>query len=103
MAALRFPKDSCKAAATEAEALFNATGCGYSSAIPRHPKALAENPHCAGAVVNLKDAAPQRSKRAADPSGDGHFLAHKSPRITVNVGNACTRRAPGKQKARAYD
>jgi len=103
MAALRFPQDGSKAAATEAEALFNAAGCGYSSTIPRHPKALAENPHRAGAVIDLKDAASQRSKRAADPSGDGHFLAYKSPRITVNVGYACTRRAPGKQKARAYD
>src|SRR5438445_128509 len=93
------PAEHFVSCSLSAEALFNAAGCGYSSTIPRHPKALAENPHRAGAVIDLKDAASQCSKRAADPSGDGHFLAHKSPRITVNVGYACTRRAPGKQKA----
>jgi len=101
--ALRFPKDGCEASAAEAKALFDATGGGDSSAIARHSEALAENPHGTSAIINLKDAAPKRSKRTGDSSGDGHFLARKSARITVDVGDACARRAPGQQKAPACE
>jgi len=88
--------------ATQAEALFHVAGNRDFRARPGNSASTGKHPHSAGAIVNLKRAAPSGSIRVGDPSSDSHFPSRISPGVLIQFGDAHMRRTTGQQQAACH-
>lgn len=77
-----------EAAASEADALFDATSHGHFGSIAWNTKALAEDPHVSRPIIDLKDSIAYGSKRTRRSPGDGDILAGIAAWVFVYVGDA---------------
>src|SRR5437016_5598411 len=98
MPRLRLAQHHAEAASPKTESLLHAPGHRHSASIARHAKILADNPHAAGAIVNLKQSITQRAKRIGDLPMDGYFLAGITSGIAVNIFNSGAGRASCQKK-----
>jgi hypothetical protein len=96
---LRFPQDSRKVAASEAEALLNAAGYGDSGLTAGDAESLAEYPQMSGGVIHFKHAASHRAKRIHHVPSDRNFFAGKAPGIEVDPINGGALRASRQTQA----
>jgi hypothetical protein len=92
-AALALAQDGGEIAASEGEALLDASGDRQFGAVARDAISFAEDPHGSGAIIDLKDSGSQRSKGIGNVSGDGDIFAGEPGWILVNLGNALAPRA----------
>src|SRR5262249_26153916 len=93
-----FAQDDAEAAPAEAEALFDPAGHRRFAAVTGYAIVLAVDPHAPAAVVELKDAIPQRAKRVRDAACNGDIFPGKVAGIAVDVGNGGARWTAGKEK-----
>ena len=93
MTTLGLLQNNSKVAPPKIEALLNLAGNGQFCAVAGYAIILAVDPHVAGSVVNLEDAAAQCPKRSAHVSRNRDFLAYESAGILVDLGDAGARGA----------
>ena len=95
-------QDRREVVATQAEAFLNVASNRDFCARPGNSASTCKHPHSAGAIVDLKRAAPSGSIRVGDPSSDGHFPSRVSPGVLIQFGDAHMRRATSQKQAACH-
>jgi hypothetical protein len=98
-----FDQNNGEITATESETLLYASRNRHLRTAARNSLPLAEHPHSASAVVDLKDASAHRSVRIRYPPCNGDLSSGESARVTVNLGYAFARRTSRQQDGSATD
>src|SRR5947209_11095813 len=83
--AFSLAENHTKGASAKGKALFNATGDGDFVAVAGNAKILAVNPHPPRAIVNLKNAVAERSKRVRHGPVNAHILAGIAAGIFIDI------------------
>jgi hypothetical protein len=82
------PQDNGKTSAPKTETLPDGPGDSHFGAIRGNAKILTEDPHLAGSIFQMIDAAAQCSKRVGDPTGNGDLAVHVAAGIPIDFFNA---------------
>jgi hypothetical protein len=98
VAPLGFAQDGREIPATQSEALLNVAGYGYFGAGPGNAILSGENPHGTGVIIDEECAASEGPVRIDDPAGNCDLLAGVAARITVDLGDAFSRRTASQQQ-----
>ena len=102
MAPLSFAQNDHKLPATEGKSLFNVADHRDLCTCAGYTVSFAENPHEAGSVVNLKNAAAHGSERVRDMTSNSNFFSRVSPRVLIDLRDAFAWRA-ARQKRRKHN
>ena len=95
----RFDQDGREVASTQRKSLLHVAADGHFGAVTWNPIAFTKHPHGSRAIVNLKDAAPERSKGIDDMPGDRDLLAREPAGVAIDLLDALVRRASGQEQA----